>query len=559
MANRSFLAGLAAALAHVRAAAVQRHLPILVFVIVLAAGLAMTFVVYRAETMATQSRFEVIADDAADRVQRRVMEHIALLRSALSFFDAEVGHISKETFRTFVDGLQLDDQVSGIQGIGFARLIKRGEEREISAELEDNYGIDRGVWPDSSDQDRRTPIVMLQPDGERNQAALGYDMYSDPIRREAMKNSISVDGAFASAPVQLVQEITEDKQAGFLIYAPLHAPAREGEPGPVIGFVYAPFRAGDLHEAALERAARLPIVVRTEDIGSNQRAFLYSSPDFETVSAHSAFSVTRSFSVAGRQWEMTVASTPAFRVENPSLGILVLGAISFLLAAALAVSAAAQIHAVEAARRLHANTEKDLHEKDMMLREMKHRIKNSIARVLAIARQTASRSDSLDAFTASFTARLQAMSNAQDMLTRSHWQRTDLRELISVELGQVFGDDASACGLHGDPVELNEKATQSLGLVFHELATNALKYGCMAEEGGRLDITWTTQNRARERVLTIDWSETAMSPVQAPESNGFGTRLVNANIRSELQGKVDWRFEPAGLKVKLEIPKSSYA
>ena len=559
MANRSFLAGLAAGRAHVRAAAVQRHLPILVFLVVLAAGLAMTYVVYRAETMATQSQFDAIADEAADRVQRRVMEHIALLRSALSYFNAEKGSVSKRTFQTFVDGLQLDDQVSGIQGIGFAELIKRGEEREVSAKLENYYGIDRDVWPKATDQDRRTPIVLLQPDSERNLVALGYDMYSDPIRREAMKNSISVDGTFASAPVELVQEISDDKQAGFLIYAPLHATPREGTPGPVVGFVYAPFRAGDLHKAALERAARLPIVVRTEDIGSNQRAFLYSSPDFETVSAHSAFSVTRSFSVAGRQWEMTIASTPAFRVESPSLGILVLGAIAFLLAGALAVSAAAQIQAVETARRLNANTEKDLHEKDMMLREMKHRIKNSIARVLAIARQTATRSDSLDAFTTSFTARLQAMSNAQDMLTRSHWQRTDLRELISVEIKQVFGDDASSCALNGGQVELNEKATQSLGLVFHELATNALKYGCMAEDGGRLDITWKTENRAGERMLTIAWEETATSPVEAPESNGFGTRLVDANIQSELLGKVDWRFEPTGLKVKMAIPQSSYA
>jgi two-component sensor histidine kinase len=92
--------------------------------------------------------------------------------------------------------------------------------------------------------------------------------------------------------------------------------------------------------------------------------------------------------------------------------------------------------------------ERNLVARDLMLQEMKHRIKNSIARILAMARQTARRSPDLEAFSKSFTARLQAMANAQDMLTRSTWGRADLRALLLQELGQVFGeaDDVAHAG-----------------------------------------------------------------------------------------------------------------
>src|SRR6185436_20178653 len=100
--------------------------------------------------------------------------------------------------------------------------------------------------------------------------------------------------------------------------------------------------------------------------------------------------------------------------------------------------------------------------------------------------QAAANAGSVAEFTEAFAARLQAMAASQDMLTRSRWQKADLAELLRTELDQVFGQVIDRVKLSGPPVELNENATQALGLTFHELATNALKYGDVSKERGAL-------------------------------------------------------------------------
>ena len=537
----------------------NRFLPLVIFVAVLAIGLAMTFFVYRAEEAVIESRFGVYADDSADRVRERVEQHIAFLQAAHSFFSALKGEVTHDGFATFVDGLDLDNKLAGIQGIGYARLIPVGDEQVVDQLLTRNYGAGHTVWPEQTDQDRRASIVLLEPDNERNDVALGYDMFSEPTRRAAMIGAIGIDGPYASAPVELVQEITSDKQSGFLVYVPLRSADTSRVGGEVLGFVYAPFRAGDLHEAALRRSLSLPVVIETTDVTLGSASPLYRSPDFDNIAKNSAFEVTRNFNVAGRNWQMRVVSTPAFGTRTPSPGVFALGSISLLLAVALALSTQAQIRALDTARELHSTAEKNLQDKEMMLQEMKHRIKNSIARVLAIARQTAAHSETLEGFTESYVSRLQAMANAQDMLTRSHWQRADLQNLLSTELEQVFGDDPSGFDLAGRPVDLSERATQALGLVFHELATNALKYGNVTETGGALSVRWSLVPATKPTTLEIVWSEQTAAPQQEPGGSGFGTRLIDMNIRAELDGTIERSFTPEGLIVRLLIPIKSYS
>ncbi|TIS03419.1 MAG: histidine kinase, partial [Mesorhizobium sp.] len=133
---------------------------------------------------------------------------------------------------------------------------------------------------------------------------------------------------------------------------------------------------------------------------------------------------------------------------------VMLGLFGLLLAGAIALVARYQERAYEAKSLLHEATEKSLLEKELILQEMKHRIKNSITRVLAIARQTASQATDVKEFSASFSARLQAMAASQDMLTRSRWQKADLGDLLRTELGQVFGKELSEGILSGPEVLL---------------------------------------------------------------------------------------------------------
>src|SRR5690606_16627121 len=198
-----------------------------------------------------------------------------------------------------------------------------------------------------------------------------------------------------------------------------------------------------------------------------------------------------------------------------------------------------QERAYDAISLLHETTEKSLLEKDMMLQEMKHRIKNSIARVLAIARQTATGASDIGEFSTSFAARLQAMAASQDMLTRSRWQKADLGSLLRIELGQVFGKDFPDGLLTGPEVLLDEKTTQALGLTFHELATNALQYGEAGNTVGALKIDWRLVGPLQDRTLVLEWKETAgQKKIAAPAKTGFGTKLIDMNITRELYGSV---------------------
>ncbi|SHL72771.1 CHASE domain-containing protein [Roseibium suaedae] len=538
----------------------KKYMPMLAFVIVSAIGLAMTYLIFEAETSAENTRFASIATEAVDRIRQKADQNLSVIAATHSFLNTNGASVSRKEFQTFAMGLVVNSHVSGIQGIGFAQLIKTGDEISAERNLRQNYDFTAHIWPDS-DQAFRTPITLLEPQDARNQAALGYDMFSEPIRRAAMEAAASVGKMQASAPVELVQEITEDKQPGFLAYMPLFTPSEmmQGEPGDgkfgsIAGFVYAPFRAGDLHQVALSRPTPVSVLVETIDTTAGGSQLLFRSEGFEERLEEAQNVLKETIDVAGRQWSVSVIE--AFPSSHTLLywRTLILGTVSLLFAAALAVSIRAQMKTSAATQELNQVAQKTIEEKDLMLQEMKHRIKNSIARILAMARQTSNSSENLEEFTTSFTARLQAMANAQDLLTRSKWESADLKTLLTQELEQVFGNDSEQMEVGGPKVRLDERATHALGLVFHELATNAMKYSSIFEEGGSLSITWNTVRRDKETWLELSWVEVSANAVPKPSSKGFGSRLIDASIRGELRGNIQHDFGPTGLKIRIALP-----
>jgi two-component sensor histidine kinase len=190
----------------------------------------------------------------------------------------------------------------------------------------------------------------------------------------------------------------------------------------------------------------------------------------------------------------------------------------------------------------------------MLLQEMKHRIKNYLTRVLAISNQTARVSADLDQYSAAFNSRIHAMSASQDLLTRSPEETALLRELLVGELRSIFADRDSRYRLEGEKIRLNAQQTQSLGLTFHELATNALKYGGLAKEGNSLLVTWRSENREDEPYLVIDWIERGKTASTETPKGGFGSRLIQLSIVTELEGSFDQKFENGGYHATITIP-----
>lgn len=535
----------------------RKYVPFAVLVVAAVIGLLMTTAIFRAEKSAVAARFELTADDTADRIQDRIKQQIDLLGSVHAFMAANAASVSHAEFASFVGRLRNQSRFSGMQGIGFAAMIQAGDEAPAELQVGEDYDLIRTVWP-ATEQEWRTPIVYLEPQDERNRAALLYDMYSEPVRRDAMDAALREIAPAATSPVKLIQEIGSDQQAGFLVYVPLFRPGEKADMSTrtradLAGFVYAPFRAGDFHEAVLGYSSLRNVLVETVDVTDGDRAPLFRSPGFDDPGITASATVERRFEIAGRQWAVTMRRSGGASSPIQHLGTMVLGALSLLFAAALAASTRSQMNAVAAARKLNEHSLQAMQEKELMLQEMKHRIKNSIARIMAMARQTAAASADLAEFNESFSARLQAMANAQDMLTRSHWQRGNLRELLSQELEQVFGTNFSASDLPGPDITLNEKACQALSLVFHELATNALKYG-----SGETDVSWTVEGSRPKRRLRLEWTEQADT---APDLSrkGFGTRLIDANIVGELGGTIERSFEKGRLRIVIVIPAKAFA
>jgi len=254
-----------------------------------------------------------------------------------------------------------------------------------------------------------------------------------------MRRAANTGEASASGPVSLVQEIDEDPQVGFLIYLPFFSDAAQaaGVVGETQGFVYAPFRVGDLFSAALMQSPRLPVLVEAFDGEMAPGSRIFTSRVDADASRNEEFVVVRNLEVAGRDWIFRLTPTADFQRVGSVLPAVVLALAGLLLAVLLALLTLAQARRAEAVAALHAESERNLAQKDMMLSEMNHRIKNSIARVLAIARQSARGAKGVDDFLESYAARLGAMASAQEILTRSQWKRARIGDLLGGELRQV--------------------------------------------------------------------------------------------------------------------------
>ncbi|MBB5222696.1 PAS domain S-box-containing protein [Amaricoccus macauensis] len=191
----------------------------------------------------------------------------------------------------------------------------------------------------------------------------------------------------------------------------------------------------------------------------------------------------------------------------------------------------------------------------LMLRELTHRSKNLLAVIQAMARKTASLSGDLESFVSDFSLRLRAIAAAHDLLVSQSWHGADLRELLRASLAATIDPESPQVSLDGEPMLLTPDAAQNLGLAFHELATNASKYGALSVPAGQLAVAW-------ERIpgeVRLRWTETGGPAVIPPERHGFGRVLLERLVGVTLNGSVKLDFRPEGLVCEIRFPESGVA
>jgi two-component system CheB/CheR fusion protein len=185
--------------------------------------------------------------------------------------------------------------------------------------------------------------------------------------------------------------------------------------------------------------------------------------------------------------------------------------------------------------------------------ELNHRVKNMLTVIISIATQTLKRSDDPEAAREAFLDRLHGMARSYELVYRDQWSDVSLIDLIRQEIEPYIGK-GDRLTLDGPVVALKPRYALALGMIVHELGTNAVKYGALSVAGGSLEIGWAIEKRS-ETSLVLDWIERGGPPVGAsPPPHGFGLTLIEREVTQALGGKVGVDFEQSGLRVNLRIP-----
>lgn len=201
----------------------------------------------------------------------------------------------------------------------------------------------------------------------------------------------------------------------------------------------------------------------------------------------------------------------------------------------------------------HRLEESERHQR-LLLRELQHRVKNILANVRGLARQTLPESGNLQEFYEAFEGRLEALGRAQGLLQFGAGARIALADLVLEELLAHTAQPDDKIDVDGPDVLLEPRAAQTLGLTLHELATNAVKYGALSDDDAQLSVRWRVEERGDEPHLILQWQESGLHLGPDAGKSGFGRRLVEQAAPYELGGTCRLEFPPDGCRCVMEIP-----
>ncbi|WP_420393609.1 chemotaxis protein CheB [Acuticoccus sp.] len=193
-------------------------------------------------------------------------------------------------------------------------------------------------------------------------------------------------------------------------------------------------------------------------------------------------------------------------------------------------------------------------ELDLLVGELNHRVKNVLAVVQSIARQTQRTTSDPALFVDAFERRMQALARAHGLLTEKHWRGADLQQLASAALDTFTPDGDGRIEVDGPPVELSPNATISFAMALHELGTNALKHGALSVPEGRISLTWRIEPQDGREQFHLSWLERGGPPAPEPQHEGFGMRMLKRGIARELSGEVTVDYTTLGLTCEMSFP-----
>ncbi len=522
-----------------------RALPAALFLIIA----SITFLsVYGIEKTAQErSRGEVreYARSIASALDRRGNSFSSYLRAGAALFST-TQEVDPRTFYQFVDELRLDQHYRGAEGIGWATAL---ESDEVDTFLQ-RVRLRQPGFPDirrvaQEGDDRVAPVTYFSPDTSRNRQALGFDMYSEPVRAAAMDEAKRTVLPTASGKIILANESVAETP-GFVIFMPVYkpVPGSAAQARELAGFVFSAFDAGKFLDAAIERAPPGDLGVRLYD-GAEQDANLVVS---RSLGAAGTDRFEQPVKIANREFVLIVDSTGSKAMGTLSMVTLVAGlALASMLMLVLRLLASQAIE--DRARLVFFEEQHSI--RNTLSRELNHRVKNALANVLSILSLTRRRASDLDNFADSLEGRIQALSATHDLLAEAEWGTVPMRAVIQAETQHLVEEHSANLVVEGPPVQLAPNDALSFGLAIHELATNAATFGALSAANGTARISW---HLSGDELAVVEWIEEGGPVVSETRKRGFGTELIQKIVAHELKNRVELEFPPTGVRCVMRVP-----
>jgi PAS domain S-box-containing protein len=190
----------------------------------------------------------------------------------------------------------------------------------------------------------------------------------------------------------------------------------------------------------------------------------------------------------------------------------------------------------------------------LLIRELHHRVKNTLATVQALVGSTARSTTTVDEFYHAFSDRIVSLAKTHSLLTEDYWQMASLREILENELGPYDEDGGDRIRLSGPPLELSADLAVPTGMAIHELTTNAVKHGALSVPDGRVEVAWEVNALESGRKLHLEWVERDGPPVAEPTRRGFGSTLLQRVLTAQVQATIDIDYQPTGLRFTMDAP-----
>ncbi|PTE08855.1 sensor histidine kinase [Mesorhizobium helmanticense] len=190
----------------------------------------------------------------------------------------------------------------------------------------------------------------------------------------------------------------------------------------------------------------------------------------------------------------------------------------------------------------------------LLLRELNHRVKNTLATVQALATQTVRHARQPSEFLQAFGARLQALGVAHNLLSDREWRGIGIRELVQIEVKPFDSVQEPRMTISGADLLLSPDQAVGLGLILHELASNALQYGSLSAPSGKVDLDWKTLGKRGARRLVLTWRESGGPKVAPPERQGFGSILIRRSLAKVISSEVTHEYRPEGVFAEISMP-----